>query len=300
MFLNPVLVAFLNAFSSSALTLVNRYTLGVKRNNPYLVLLTNTFIPFLIGYFLLVMTGGRAHQLVLTYVTSYPCFLLALIFHLVSFTFSFAFKKWNVRQVVLQSKVADIVLSAIFFTTYLFKDPRGCSLLTVLCLVININACIPFFLMQKRSFLMHKTSLWVIVSLILQALFLSLGPIDKNITLEKAAALTIATFFWQAVFSSLLLMYKMQGGNKEDQEPDLSQVANVGALLLRPAAMLLTQATYIFSAKMGNPLLIWPIINSTPMISILMSCFFLREKLLWQDVFAMCGFTLSALLPLII
>jgi hypothetical protein len=304
MLYNPVLSAIVNVLSRSSLNLVDRYTLGVKKSNVYLALVTNTLIPFVIGALLLTMYGSPG--LLWQKITSLPCFFLSLIIQVVSTAFSFSFKLWNVRQVVIQAKVADICLSLFFAVAYAFSLFQVRQIeydwITLLALAISIKSCIPLFMMQKPAFLLHKTSLWIIGSLVVQAIFLSLWKMEKGATFEDAAAISIATLFWRSLFaSSIAWRHALKEAESDERLSDVLQIQeawSLHTLLLRPLAMLLTQSTFIFSIQTGNPLIIFPIINSAPLVSTLLSRLILKEKLLWQDLVAITGFTLSSFLPM--
>jgi drug/metabolite transporter (DMT)-like permease len=74
----------------------------------------------------------------------------------------------------------------------------------------------------------------------------------------------------------------------------------VAIMLLRSFLSFGTILTFTWCTLKGNPLLIWPILNMTPLVATAASHLILKEKVSSSEQFALIGFFLGTSLTLVL
>jgi hypothetical protein len=228
---------------------------------------------------------------------SVPCFLLALATNLVGLSFSYAFRSKDVRHVVLHTKIPELILPFFLLIPFLaeLQPLNVLSWKHCIPLLLTWASFIPYFLKgNHKKILFDKSSLFISTTLLFQMLISSTFRM-KLFTFNDLFIFTMATLLWRCILSLVLFSKK--------NEPFKMGLLSTPILVLigiRGFVALATQFTFNWAIMAGHPLLVWPILNTTLIVSSLASQFLLKEKIHKSDWIALSGLFASTCLAKII
>jgi hypothetical protein len=226
---------------------------------------------------------------------SIRCFLLALATNLVGLSFSYAFRHKDVRHVMLHSKIPELILP-FFLLIPLFPELQPISLKHCIPLLLMWISFIPYFLNgNHKKVLFDRPSLCILGTLLFQMLVSSTFRMSL-LTLKDLLVFTMAVLLWRCILSLVLFT------NKKSNAFKFSSLTTPLILLIgvRGLVALVTQFTFNWAIMQGHPLLVWPILNTTLIVSSLGSQFFLKEQIQRSDWIALSGLFASSCLIQII
>lgn len=281
-----------NVVSRSSLNVIDRYLLKDDKINFNFIYFTSIFLPFIYA-FLFLPVFGNIQDLINSFF-SIRCFLLALATNLVGLSFSHAFRSKDVRHVMIHTKIPELILP-FFLLTPLFSGD-AVSLKHCIPLILMWISFIPYFLNGNHKKVLFDTpSLCILGTLLFQMLISSTFQ-KAPLSLNELLVFTMAVLLWRCILSLMLF------SNKKSSTFKLSCLTTPIMLLIgiRGVVALLTQFTFNWAITEGHPLFIWPILNTTLIVSSLASQFFLKEQVHKSDWIALCGlFASSCLIQMI-
>lgn len=289
--------------SRGTLNTVDRHMLGIKKLDVHFQQWVNTICPCLMGLvlslFFFPITNFTARFI------GIDCFLSALIMHFVSYAFSLSFKQWQVREVIIMSKCADILFIPLFCFLFLkiFNIQDAPDLFQnskYLAYFVGYCSCIPLFIGNKNlRFLFHPTALLLMASLCLQVLFTWLTKKEDLHSFEQGWSLTMGIFIWRSLFSTLVLLCSkntLSWAGALQTQSSKERFSFFWQVVGRSCLMLISYATFVFSMELQQPLLVFPILNSGPLVAALLAQIILKEKLIGRDLIAIFGLSCSMML----
>ncbi len=272
---NDILLTFLSAilcvFSRALLNVMDRIIFFKHEADFLLNMALNTVFPFFLCY-LVSMLLNVNYEDFFNLVLNLNIFLAALMAQIVAYTISYAFKRMPIQNIALVMKTSDILIPvAGFLLSNKFNIiDYSFSLLTTF-------AFTPIFFASYRNRLpfLWFISVIILCSLLLQVIINTLYPIqqfskDFNIFVK----LMVIILFWRTIFSSVLFLYK-----KILFSNYLPKINNYYLLISRSILAFCAQATFFFSITKNSSNIAWPILNSTPIVTCLISSIFLSEKI---------------------
>lgn len=222
-----ILLAFFSAVSRAGLNIVDRYQIGHLKISVLQVNFWNNVIPAILLSTLCFVIGWKED--LISFIFSFKSFTFSLLAQIVAYSFSYAFGKLNVAQVLVASKLSDLFIPfGIFLTTmYWSWDNFWFSFMTTLvCLLILFDS-------QERSMIRHKMIIFtMIIALFFQS---SLSPIlsvlDDHITFGKAMTFTTSVIVWRVFWSFLPYIRSKKKTRVIDTQLLISPIFNVRVLL---------------------------------------------------------------------
>lgn len=295
-----------NVFSRSTLIVIDRYTYGLKGKNLLIFLSINTFLPFLIGLSAVVAFRDISH--LLEFIFSPACMIFSPAIQLVSFSYCWAFSKWEVKYVELQGKISDLFLPLIFIVlpASLLHGREANQWQLYIPMVLSWIGFTPLIIKNHllRNILNKSTAL-ICSSLIIEAAISMMITKTSYANGWDAFEFALGTLFWRSMISiscSLLHVFKARKNGLKDEslpkEPMDMKLTTI--IFVRALITLVTQVTFIFTIATTHPLIIWPIINSTPLVSSICSKIALKEKLFWPELFALACLVCASTVPMMI
>lgn len=249
------------------------------------------FLPFLIG--LVYLLGFGELEILWKWLTSFPCLLLSISAHLVGLSFCYAFRHHEVKQVIIKSKLPELVLP-LFSLLPIFTTKFSADLKTIIPLIITWIGILPLYIRDKKKLnLFDKTTVFISGSLLLQMLF-SAHISVPTMSLTEKVGFTTAMLLWRSIFT---LPFCLKYMNKKSEKLTFL-IAMV--IIIRALASFATQLTFTWSVLEGNPLFIWPILTLTPLVATMASHLILNEKIHLLELFALSSFFIGTMIALII
>ena len=281
----------LNVVCRSSLNVIDRFLFGGRVLGFFYVQFLSLFFPFLIsiGYL------GLFHEwtVLFDWFTSLPCFFLSISAHLVGLSYSYAFRRHQVKDVIIRSKLPELILPIILFIPFFYtKFPPNFK--TLIPLVITWTGILPiYFIDRKRENLLDKTTLFIAGSSLLQMFFssyLSVSTLDYS----NKIGFTTAMLMWRWIFT-LPFCFRIKEAIKGNLDS-----TSLSIILFRAFASFATQITFIWCVFEGNPLVVWPLLSLTPIVATVGSHIVLKEKIQKIDLIPLAALFLGSIVALII
>ncbi len=295
-----------NVFSRSTLTVIDRYIYGLKGKNLFIFLSINTFLPFLIGLTAVLAFKDFAH--LWKYIFSTECMIFSPAIQLVSFSYCLAFKKWEVRHVELQGKISDLFLPLVFFIipASFLHGMEATQWQLYIPMVLSWIGFTPLIIKHHllRN-IINKSTLLICSSLIIEE---SISMVITKTSFSNgwdAFVFALGTLFWRSIISIICSIISHFSLPKTHLENSFKEIESLDfkltmVIFVRALITLVTQVTFIFTIATTHPLIIWPILNSTPLVSSICSKIVLKEKLFWPEMFALVCLMMASTSPMII
>ncbi len=294
-----IATCFSNVLLRSSLNVIDRFLFGKKIFGFFYLYFLTMALPFLIGALFLLQLGelGSLWRIF----TSPSCFFLSISTQLVGLSFSYAFRHHEVRQVILRAKLPELFLPLLlmipFWTSEHLTDPFTWK--TALPMITTWIGILPLIIWNNsRPSYFDKATLFVSGSLLIQMFFSSHIPIESN-SYSETIGLTTGILLWRCFFTVPFCFFKQPGTPQEEPKEKFS-LRMVNIMLLRSFISFGTLLTFTWCILEGNPLLIWPILNMTPLVATAASHLILKEKVDFTEQIALIGFFAGTSLTLIL
>jgi uncharacterized membrane protein len=199
----------------------------------------------------------------------------------------------NVSQVLITSKLSDIIIPIGIFATTMYWDWNNYYFsiaTTLICFLVLLDK-------DKRfNMLSFKKIIFIVVfSLLIQA---SISPlvtvIGKNTSLQDAITFTTSVIIWRVIWSFIPMIRFKNVELGFDLALLLSPIFNTRVILT-----VFTQFTFILAVSSPVSAVAWPILNTTPLFSIMLSRLFLKEELSKIQVIIILLITLLSIVRII-
>lgn len=284
----------INVVSRSSLNLLDRYLFGKQSLSFFHLYFCSISLPFIYGLCGILFTDQIESSI--NYFFSINCLLLALATNLVGLSFSYAFRHKEVRHVILHSKIPELLFPLLLFVPLLSMGWTSSYELTwksFLPLTVTWLSFIPYFLHGKSvGFFFDKTAFFISGSLLFQMVVSANISIPKT-TFHQILSYTVALLLWRCILS-IPLCFKNKKKNIESASSLWGKLS--GLIAFRGLIALITQFTFTWAVIEGDPILVWPILNTTVFISSIASQFILKETIHRSDWIALCGVFVSSCL----
>ncbi len=276
----------ISVLSRSSLNIIDRYLYGRQPLHFRFLYFTSISLPFLYALIPLLLMGNLMEAARAFFSTN--CFLLALATNLVGLSFSNAFRYKDVRHVVLYSKIPELLLPIVLTLPFFSGMWQGAlhSWKNFIPLGVTWISFIPYFLNGKyKGIFFDRAAFYLCSSLLFQMVVASTIALSLS-SLAEILSYTAALLLWRCILS-LLMPFK-----RSDQQPTSYKTlprSVLGWIGIRGIIGLSTQLTFNWAISEGNPLIVWPLLNTTVIISSVASQFFLKEKIHRSDWVALLG-----------
>lgn len=212
--------------------------------------------------------------------------VVALLLQIVSYAFSHAFRTMPVRDVVIASTLANIVIAGALYFVHPGTGIRDLAFaaLTVVCIGPLLSGSHHF----KKG-----PAIIIVLTLLVQSVVMEFWGFKSprsfpsfTLFLPYLAAL----MFWRTVISGALYAFAKKPQNQATATPPWH------INTLRAALMLLNQAGFVICLSFGEPAYAWAILNATPLAAIVLSRLHLNEPFQRRDAVSLGLLAGSALL----
>lgn len=286
-------ISISNVLFRSSLNVIDRFLLSKNFLEFFQLLFITSLIPLIFGCILLLFLGELSN-LIIPFMT-WQCFLLSLSNHLAGLSFSSALSEQPIKQVALRAKLPELFLPLLLLLPG-YSD-SALNIKTWMPLFITWIAVIPMFRrIEVFSFICDKSTFWIGSTLLLQ-MVASAFFFNEFQCFTEVLVFTIASILWRTIFG--MIMCLKHGSSKINTNETMTLLNFTGLIFSRSFCALVTQVTFMWCVLQGQPLIYWPIINMTPLISSAASHFLLKEKIEFAEGFALTGFCVAATLPLL-
>lgn len=266
-------IAFLSAILRSMLNIIDRKSFGLQRDKILPTLIINNLYPLL----MLFVVAAWAKELteVVSYLFNSYLLLTGLLFQVTAYGFSLSFRHMKVQEVVVVSKLADVIIPLLIFLLM-----GSFNLIGYLGTLMTTAICFPLVRSshrQNRDFLFP--ALFTLVAVSLQGGFSRiLLPVTDNY-LRDLVPITLVIIFWRLFFSLLIHFIPMVWKRSGSFDIDFTDFRFRPLQLLRSVITLLVQVSFVTAIYLAKDnFLIWPILNSTILFSIVFSGIMLKER----------------------
>lgn len=287
------LLSIFNVLTRSSLNTIDRYLF--RNNNKFIIShALTTLTPLILGFFGLLFLGNLSKFF--ADFLSFRSFLLSVATHLVSLCFCYCFKHWEVRKVVIQSKLTDFVLPILILIPVAteFNHLQWKHYFTI---GIGWIGIIPIILKEKTlSYLLHQSTLFLVVCSAFQILISSVCFTSCQSTFADIYTFTISTLLWRGILVIGPVAWELITQNIAIQLPANSFTK---IHLLRAILALLTQLTFVWCMMKNQPFIVWPILNMTPLTSMIISRYLLGEPIRLQELFAVACLFFCSIIALL-
>jgi uncharacterized membrane protein len=270
-----IVLAFISSVHRALLNILDRQILGLHKKNLRFTVMVNNLLPLLALSVVLLIAGKLTH--IFVYISSFKVFIFSLIYQCVSYSFSYAFSKCKVQQVVLFAKLPDIFIPALLLLIFGIYDIQN-----ILFSVAIFAFCSPFFISQRSSKTQYIAALFLTITLIVQGVFAQFSLSSQISGISEILLYTTAVLFWRFLFTLILNIKNTMKVKDIDFQYSF-------LVIIRSIVNLITQVTFIFALSQENGYRAWPIINSTIIFSIVLSKLFLKEKTTRVEGIALTG-----------
>jgi len=263
MVLEVIIFAFLSTLSRSGLNILDRINIGIRKSSIHEVMLQNNVLPAFIG-----IIGATAFGLFIPVVGSFlnwNSLVFSMIVQLVAYAISVSFKKHNVEDVVVASKLSDLFISIIYFLP-IYSSIKNYSVDIVFSAITSIICII--YLIKIDS---YQSLILVIFSLIFQAVLTPfiLPKAGPNLVMESII-FSIATMLWRSIFSFIFYI-------KNDKFLIRNMFPSF-LIIYRAALAISTQIFLVLAISIDSGPITWSILNMTGVFSILLSVALFKIK----------------------
>ncbi|MES2769135.1 MAG: hypothetical protein V4596_08320 [Bdellovibrionota bacterium] len=286
-----LLYAFISASFRGVISTIDRYQFGVSRQSVTFTNIYNNVLAFIISLVVCIFFGD-VHR-VLPFLGNIKIILFSFILQLAAHAFSYAFKHMKIPAVIIFSKMADLFIPIGIF---LFSSIWNWS--DFLFSVSTFLVCVPIFIFQNKKGHIHLFSaLAVLFVLVIQGSF---SPwFMSGVSSDSWIHYTVALIFWRLVFS---LLGVINNSKEFSMHPTCSKKFRkyLSIMLVRSVLTLGAQAFLVLSLSQERPVLAWPVLNATGLISVVFSSLILREHAGKYEILAVILIAILGLLKALV
>jgi uncharacterized membrane protein len=274
--LSEMAISFGCAFTTisirALINVADRSIFSKDRNDFIASMTLNSLFPFFIALVVAYTQSALADNL-LAYILHPGVFFSALAAQVTAYGFSFSFKKMPVRNVVVSSKLADILLP---FCIWIISHRFGVK--EYLFSIATIFAFTPIMMdvLKTKAEFSKRVVLLLIFTVLFQSSmneYLQLKPLAADWT--KFLCFMTALFFWRSIFV-LMPLFGRWVVTPADRKTDQRVYPHL--LFLRAALAYTSSAFFFYAIIHGSSLLTWPTLSAGPLVSTFFAYLILREK----------------------
>lgn len=227
------------------------------------------FIALIVGYSQNALEGN-----LIPFILHPGVFFSALAAQVTAYGFSFSFKKMPVRNVVVSSKLADILLP---FCIWIISHRFGVK--EYIFSIATILAFTPIMLdvLKTKVEFSKRVMLLLIFTVLFQSCmneYLQLKPLASDWT--KFLCFMTALLFWRSIFV-LMPLFGRWVVTPADKTSD--QKVYWHLLFLRSLLAYVSSAFFFYAIIHGSSMLTWPTLSAGPLVSTFLAYLLLKEKL---------------------
>lgn len=270
-----VIFSILSALSRGIITVIDRYQMGYRKSSVFTVNFFNNLLSMLlVTVVLIIMTMQHRLALNITPWLLVRIIIYASLVQAVAFGYSALFRQVTVMDSVLLSKLTDFVIPiAIFITTCYFNWHSYFISVVSTILVIGL------FLLSART---NNSSTKILIKnfwligpfLILQAALSPVLVADIK-TPEALITFTILTIYLRFLITLTAFLRQRHQANMVREQVSKRVMMLYGT---RAVLTLVAQLTFTLATSSQTSSIAWVFLNMTSLFSIILSGFFLREK----------------------
>lgn len=262
--------ALLSAVFRGAISVIDRYQFGHSKKHIGSTNVINNTLTFSLA---LVLASAMNQMSQMTeFLFDMRVIVFGLLLQLSANAFSFAFRHMKVPAVIVFSKLPDFFIPILIWMIFGQWSPSE-FVFSVATFII----CIPLIFNYRSQHKVHYLAAFgVCFFLVLQG---GLSPWYMTDIIRDHilwVPFTAALVGWRLVFSLFMTKTNQWSGKELKQQ-------NLVLLVARAVLTLGAQAFLVLSLSFGKPVLAWPILNSTGLISIAFSSVILREHASWRE-----------------
>lgn len=263
------LMALASSVSRGLISVIDRFQMGVKKQDITIVNFKNNFYTFGLATLLAIIF---LKQDVWSMLLDYKIMLYALLVQAVAIGYSYLFKSLTVAESVVASKFSDLLIPIALFAS-------SGSFSTSSYVISILTTVIVFTLMITK----YDRNIWSGIAIITPLLVSQsvLSPIlisGYSVTTDRLLAFTYCTIVFRLLIVLLMLLTKktsLRGLKSQNTESSLKE----GLIYLaRTILTLVAQIGFTFATS-GHSSLAWILLNITSLYGVVFSSFILKEKL---------------------
>ncbi|MEJ6348835.1 hypothetical protein R4Y45_06345 [Holzapfeliella sp. He02] len=271
------LMALASSVSRGLISVIDRFQMGVKKQDITIVNFKNNFYTFGLATLLAIIF---LKQDVWSMLLDYKIMLYALLVQAVAIGYSYLFKSLTVAESVVASKFSDLLIPiALFASSGSFSASSY---------VISILTTVIVFTLMITK---YDRNIWSGIAIITPLLVSQsvLSPIltsGYSVTTDRLLAFTYCTIVFRLLIVLLMLLTKktsLRGLKSQNTESSLKE----GLIYLtRTILTLVAQIGFTFATS-GHSSLAWILLNITSLYGVVFSSFILKEKLNTKAIVAL-------------
>jgi hypothetical protein len=268
-----MLLAFVSSLSRAGLNIVDRHQIGLQRLSIIQLNLWNNVFPAVAMSCVMVLFFDAGKPL-LGAVFDWRTAAFSALVQMVAYSFSHAFRDLNVNQVTVAGKFADL-----FIPIGIFLGTRQWSWGTYAFSIATTLVCLPMLWAEdrgQRTGTLKTSGAIICVALTLQA---SLSPLllfkANSESIVATLVFSTAVMVWRAIWS--LIPHWWTWRVREDNDP-FAKFRPGPLFIVRALLTVTTQVTFIVAIGSTASAVAWPILNSTGVISMVLSLIVLKER----------------------
>lgn len=280
-----MIVGILAALGSSSmracLNILDRLAFGHRRAEVISLNLINNFLPLFLIFPVAVLLKPELSAAALCDLRNV---WLAGLVQLVAYAFSLAFRKLTIPQVIVYSKLPDLLIP---LGIYIFDG--FFSVVDFFFSALTTLVCLPILFETRHHRRKSDEGQWKPLLFLMGAVFLR-GALSGKFVQEQGSypgvwlPITAAILWWRFVWTLVVTLSSMaMYGKPRWISPGRSIVVCRGAVTLA------VQSLYVLALAAGPTMAVWPIINSTALFATVFSAVLLHERPTRYEVIAVCG-----------
>lgn len=270
-----ILSAFLCIVTRALLNVYDRIIFKKDETDFLKSMVYNAVFPFLVAA-IVEWLLGNGHHYFREFILEPGVILSALGAQVAAYIFSYAFKKMDVRNVVVSTKIADLFIpSAIFYITNRFNpDQYFFSLFTTFLFIPIVISAI-----KNRVSFRPLVAFEILAILCIQAGINSYFYMSSfGDTWEKFLSLMTCILLWRAIFT---LFPPFLTWLKNLPSSDRRQKKHVAyfQLFIRAILSFICQVFFFYSITRQSGGYAWPILNSSPLVACFAAQLLIGERM---------------------
>ena len=282
-----ILAALGSSSLRAILNILDRKIFGHKHAGVISVNLVNNLLPFVIVLPIAAFLAGSDH--IVEALSDLRNLWLAGLIQIVAYAFSLAFRDLTVPQVIVFSKLPDLLIPiGIFAFSRIWSSADFIfSLLTTLI-------CLPLLFHSRERIRFSTKQWWVLCflmsTIVIRGIFSGYLVHGQGENYSVWLVITVATLWWRFIWTLFVMI-----GVMVIRRQMVWILPRIPLLLGRAGITLAVQALYVFALAIGPVTAVWPIINSTALFSTVLSSIILREHPARREVVAITGIIILTL-----
>jgi len=288
-----VVSAFGSAAIRGAISVLDRKQFGLLKSNIRIVNMLNNLLAVFV--LMIILTHFVRLNDIIPMVLDYRIIFFAILLQVSAYSFSFAYKRMEVHQVIVIGKSADLFIP---FSVYLFTYSWN-SINTIFS-VATFLVCLPvLFKDYNNKHFSFGAAFFVIIFLVLQ------GGLSKNLVFISPSSnmadwliYLLSILIWRFFIS--LFAFLSTKKMKILLADFFNSKNQVFLTIVRSFLTIFAQGLLIIAVGSGMEVVAWPILNSTGIIAVIFSTYYIKEKPDVSHITAIVMITILSLIRLFI